>query len=788
MNKKEIRKSMIMELVSHAEYKPLKAKEILGLFGLKKKEAESLQEILDELCIEGKIIQTIRNKYMLSNDDTIVSGKFIANAAGFGFVEIEGKEEDIFIPDSKTGGAFHNDMVTVRILSEQNASARANGRRTEGQVIKVLKRGFTQLTGVYTDSRSFGFVIPDITKIGTDIYIGKGLNNNAKQGDKVVVKLLSYGTSGEKPRGEIIEILGSSESVEVDITAIARTYDLPQEFPEKTLQEADSYVPEIDPAELKKRLDLREQFVITIDGEDAKDLDDAVSIEKVGDVYRLGVHIADVSHYVPEYSELDIEAAKRGTSHYLVDRVIPMLPKQLSNGLCSLNPHEDKLTLSCIMNINSQGKVISHEIKESVICSNYRMTYNDVAKLLEPERCVPEEKDELFRKYEEVMPHLTVMAECAKALQDAREHRGAIDFDFTEAKFILNEDSSVKEIKPYDRNVATRLIEDFMLIANETVAEHFFWQGTPFLYRSHGEPKEDKIEELSGYLKAMDYPFRRKVNLHPKDLQTLLEECSGKPEENIIRRMVLRSMQQAKYTEYCEGHFGLSLKYYSHFTSPIRRYPDLQIHRIIKEILSGKWNAQRQEHYTKRLPNIAVKSSTLERRADEVERDVHKLLKAIYMEKFIGKHFDGAVSGVTQWGMFVELPNTVEGLVSISSLQDDFYDYDERSMSLIGSMTGHRYHLGDKVKVTVSAVDKARKVVDFLLYDEDNIIMEKKSGFAVEEMDIHYPKKRKDDKSFAKPKKPAKPSFKQSSKPFVKPAAKKSAKSKNKTSSKRKAR
>lgn len=733
MNKIEIRKKMVMELLSHPEYKPMKAKEILALFGLKKKEASALQEVLDELVFSGKIIQTARNKYMLPFDDLIKTGKFIGHPAGYGFVEVEELPGDIFIPAIRTAGAFHGDTVTVRIMPEAGTKTLPAGKRMEGEIQQILKRGFTKLTGIYQASKGFGFVVPDIAKLGTDIYIGKDLNKNAKNGDKVVVQIINYGLAGEKPRGEIIEILGSSTSTEVDITAIVRTYDLPQHFSEEALAEARSFLAEIPEEEIRRRLDLRNQLVITIDGEDAKDLDDAISIEKIGDTFRLGVHIADVSHFVGEYKPLDLEATQRGTSHYLVDRVIPMLPKELSNGLCSLNPNEDRLTLSCIMNINRQGKVFSHEIKESVIRSSYRMTYTEVAKILEPERCTPEEKEELFQKYEHLIPVLYQMGECAAILNKARMQRGAIDFDFTEAKFILNSDSSVREIKAYERNVATRLIEDFMLIANETVAEHFFWQGIPFLYRSHGEPKEDKITELASYLKAMDHPFRKKANIHPKDLQKLLSETEGEPEENIIRRMVLRSMQQAKYTDTNDGHFGLATKYYTHFTSPIRRYPDLQIHRIIKEILQGKWNADRQEHYAKRLPNIAAKTSMLERKADEAERDVHRLLKALYMENHIGESFQGIISGITQWGMFVELANTVEGLVSISSLNDDFYEYDSAHMMLVGSLHHNAYRLGDSVAIVVTGVDKTRKIVDFKLYDENNIPTQQTTGFKVEE-------------------------------------------------------
>ena len=400
MNKTESRKNMVLELLAHPEYKPMKAKEIQALFGLKKRDAASLQEVLDELTISGKIIQTVRGKYMLPVEEWLKTGKYIGHPTGYGFVEIEDLPADVFIPAYRTGGALHGDTVSVRIFPETSGTDKVAGKRMEGEIVKILKRGFTTLTGVYQSSKGFGFVVPDIVKIGTDIYIGRGLSQNAKTGDKVVVRLNNYGAAGEKPRGEVVEILGSEASVEVDITAVARSYGLPQDFSEGALAEAKKCGLTIPPKEIARRLDLRQNLTITIDGDDAKDLDDAVSIRRDGDTFWLGVHIADVSHYVTEYSELDMEAARRGTSHYLVDRVIPMLPPALSNGICSLNPGEDRLTLSCIMQIDRQGKVLSHEIRESVIRSAYRMTYTDVAKLLEPERCQPEEKEQLFRQYE----------------------------------------------------------------------------------------------------------------------------------------------------------------------------------------------------------------------------------------------------------------------------------------------------------------------------------------------------------------------------------------------------
>ena len=485
---------------------------------------------------------------------------------------------------------------------------------------------------------------------------------------------------------------------------------MPVEFSEKIMHQVENVSKEVTDADMAGRMDLRDWTMVTIDGEDAKDLDDAVSLFMDGDNYVLGVHIADVSNYVQEHSALDVEALKRGTSVYLVDRVIPMLPHALSNGICSLNEAQNRLTLSCIMTINPKGEVIDHKIAETVIRTNRRMTYTNVKKILE-------DKDpEVMEEYKELVPMFEKMAELASILRKRRMKRGSIDFDFPETKVILNDKGEPIDIKPYDRNVATKLIEDFMLIANETVASHFFWQEIPFVYRTHENPDTEKIHKLSTFINNFGYSLHIGADeVHPKELQKLLEKIEGTDEEALISRLTLRSMKQARYTTACTGHFGLAASYYCHFTSPIRRYPDLQIHRIIKETLRGRMNAKRIEHYEGILDEVAKQSSQMERRADEAERETIKLKKCEYMAKHIGEEFEGVISGVTEWGFFVELPNTVEGLVRVTELKDDFYQFYEDTYELVGEATNKRYKLGQKVKVVVESTDKLMRTIDFAL-------------------------------------------------------------------------
>ena len=535
----------------------------------------------------------------------------------------------------------------------------------------------------------------------------------AVKGHKVVVEITKYAKPGKNPEGKVVEIIGHVNDPGTDIMSIVRAYELPVEFSEKIMHQVENVAKPVSEADMAGRMDLRDVVMVTIDSEDAKDLDDAVSVVKDGENYILGVHIADVTNYVQEKSALDTEALKRGTSVYLVDRVIPMLPHALSNGICSLNAGEERLALSCIMTINPKGEVIDHAIAETVIKVDTRMSYNSVKKILT-------EKDEAeIEKYKALVPMFELMQELAGILREKRMKRGSIDFDFPETKVILDESGMPVDIRPYDRNVATKIIEDFMLIANETVAADHFWQEIPFVYRTHDNPDDEKIKKLNTFINNFGYHIHLGGDdIHPKELQKLLGKIEGSPEEALISRLTLRSMKQAKYTTSCSGHFGLAAKYYCHFTSPIRRYPDLQIHRIIKENLRGRMNEKRIEHYNKILNEVAKHSSETERRAEEAERETIKMKKVQYMEQFIGEEFEGVISGVMEWGIFVELPNTVEGLIRVTELKDDYYHFIEDVYEMVGENNGKSYKLGQKVKVRVERTDKIARTIDFSLVEE----------------------------------------------------------------------
>ena len=699
----EYRKKMIYDFMCEDMYVPMKIKELCIVLGVTKQDRPVLERILLELQEEGKIELSKRGKYSKAGSKN-VTGVFTAHQRGFGFVTIEGENEDIFIPGDKVNGAMHMDTVEIAVLPT------TSGKRKEGAVLKVIERGMKHVVCTYEASENFGFAVPDNTRFGSDIFIPKGKSMGAVAGHKVVVEVTSYGKKDKKPEGRVVEIIGHINDPGTDILSIVKAYDMPVEFSEKIMHQVENVSKEVTDADMAGRMDLRDWTMVTIDGEDAKDLDDAVSLFMDGDNYVLGVHIADVSNYVQEHSALDVEALKRGTSVYLVDRVIPMLPHALSNGICSLNEAQNRLTLSCIMTINPKGEVIDHKIAETVIRTNRRMTYTNVKKILE-------DKDpEVMEEYKELVPVFEKMAELASILRKRRMKRGSIDFDFPETKVILNDKGEPIDIKPYDRNVATKLIEDFMLIANETVASHFFWQEIPFVYRTHENPDTEKIHKLSTFINNFGYSLHIGADeVHPKELQKLLEKIEGTDEEALISRLTLRSMKQARYTTACTGHFGLAASYYCHFTSPIRRYPDLQIHRIIKETLRGRMNAKRIEHYESILDEVAKQSSQMERRADEAERETIKLKKCEYMAKHIGEEFEGVISGVTEWGFFVELPNTVEGLVRVTELKDDFYQFYEDTYELVGEATNKRYKLGQKVKVVVESTDKLMRTIDFAL-------------------------------------------------------------------------
>lgn len=699
----EKRKNLICELVADEQYVPMKEKELAVFMQVAPADRETFRETLNALLSEGKIQLTRQGRYVKPDANRPV-GTFISHAKGFGFVEVEGYGEDFYIPEDKTNGAFHMDRVQIAFLSGRR------GQRREAEVVRILERGTKQLVGTYEQSRNFGFVIPDNSKIGTDIFVPKERSKGAVTGHKVVVELTSYGDERHKPEGRVAELIGHINDPGVDIMSIVRGLELPTEFGEKVMNQANRTPDTVSEADRAGRMDLRGLQMVTIDGEDAKDLDDAVSLyrDEAG-LFHLGVHIADVTNYVQENSALDWEALERGTSVYLVDRVIPMLPHKLSNGICSLNQGVDRLALSCLMTINGKGEVADYQVAETVIRVDRRMSYTSVRKILE-------DKDEAERQeYEALVPMFEQMGELAALLRKKRHKRGSIDFDFAESKIILDGQGHPLEIRPYERNVATKIIEDFMLIANETVAQHFFWLETPFVYRTHEKPDPDKIRKLATFIRNFDYRIKQTgEEIHPKELQKLLDKIADTDEETLISRLTLRSMKQAKYTVECTGHFGLACQYYCHFTSPIRRYPDLQIHRIIKEQLRGKLSEERISHYEEKLPEVAKHASKMERRAAEAERETDKLKKAEYMEDRIGEIYDGVICGITQWGIYVELPNTVEGLIHVSSLAGDYFYYDEEACEMVGKESGVSYKLGQRVTVQVKGVDRLAWTVDFV--------------------------------------------------------------------------
>lgn len=699
----EQRKAMLVSLMNEEAYVPMKLKELAILLNVPKEQREELKQVLNLLLAEGKISVSKKGKFGKAEAFALV-GVFSGNARGFGFVAIEGQEEDVFIPADRTRGALHGDRVQIVIDSE------GRGGRPEGTVVRILEHANETLVGTYEKGKGYGFVIPDNQRISKDIFIPQGCSQGAVSGHKVMVKIRDFGEKkGKKPEGVITEILGHIHDPGVDILSIVRAYNLPEDFPGAVKNQLKQVPDEVKKDSWAGRKDLRDLPTVTIDGEEAKDLDDAISIERAGDGYRLGVHIADVSHYVQEHTPLDEEAFKRGTSVYLVDRVIPMLPHKLSNGICSLNEGEDRLALSCLMEIDSQGNVTGHEIAETVIRSDRRMTYTAVNAI------VTDHDPQVTAEYAEFAEMFLLMKELADILRKKRHARGSIDFDFPESKIVLDEKGKPLEIKAYERNAATRIIEDFMLLANETVAEDYFWQELPFLYRTHDKPDEDRMKRLGTFINNFGYVLRMPGGqVYPKEIQKLLDKVEGRPEELLISRLTLRSMKQAKYTTENTGHFGLAARYYTHFTSPIRRYPDLQIHRIIKESLHGGLTGKRISHYEKILPQVAVQTSALERRADEAERETDKLKKVQYMERFIGQEFEGVISGVTSWGFYVELPNTVEGLVHISELRDDYYVFLEERYELSGEMTGKTYKLGQTIRVQLTGCDRFSKTIDFI--------------------------------------------------------------------------
>lgn len=710
------RKERILAYMESEGYVPIKRRDMRAMLSVPQEDREKFESLINELIAEGRVFETKKGKLASPKDLQMATGTFIGHARGFGFVTPDAGGEDIFIPASETMGAMQKDRVLYKMLHKAE-----KGKKADGVIVRILERGQQRIVGTFeAGSKGYGFVVADDKKIAKDIFISRENTKGAVTGHKVVVEITDYGEDRRNPEGKVIEILGHINDPGVDILSVIRRYELAVEFPEEVYAEIEHLGTEVAEADKKGREDLRDLLTITIDGADAKDLDDAVSLKRLGNGnFELGVHIADVSHYVRENTALDKEAYARGTSVYLVDRVIPMLPHKLSNGICSLNPHVDRLALSCLMEVNGRGEVVSHRILESIINSDYRMTYTAVREILE------DGTPALLEQYAEILPMLEDMEELRQILGEKRRKRGSVNFDLPESKIILDENGKPIDIKPYEKSIATNMIEEFMLVCNETIAENSFWQEMPFMYRSHQEPDEDKLEKMEQFLRGFGYYLRKKDGeIHPRELQKVLQKAEETDEERIITRMVLRSMMQARYTAENGGHFGLAAKYYCHFTSPIRRYPDLEIHRMIKKMLHGELDEKASAYYRRKMPHWAKHCSKQERVAEDAERDTDALKKVEFMEDKVGQIYEGIISGVTNWGIYVELPNTIEGMVALSQMDDDYYEFDEKKMLVFGKRTKKSYRLGDKVVVSVAKVDRMMGTIDFVFEEENEDFQE----------------------------------------------------------------
>lgn len=696
----------LLAFMREEAYKPLTVQEIEEQFGFEDAdEFKELVKTLVKLEEKGLLVRSRANRYGVPERMNLMSGKFIGHPRGFGFVAYdEPGHDDIFIPPTEVNGAINGDRVMVRIAES------SGGDRREGAIIRILERGTTQVVGTFQDNKGFGFVVSDDKKMNMDLFIAKDDTLGAIDGHKVVVEITGWPEGRKSATGMVKQILGHKNDPGVDILSIIHKYGIEIEFPQTVLDEANAVPDEIDPDDLNGRRDLRNEQIVTIDGADAKDLDDAVQVVKLQDgTYKLGVHIADVSHYVTVGSEMDREAYDRATSVYLTDRVIPMIPHRLSNGICSLNPQVDRLTLSCEMVFNDQGEVVSHEIFQSVIRTAARMTYTDVYEILE------QDNQELKEKYSELVPMFELMKDLADMLRNKRMRRGAIDFDFKESKVLVDEDGTPTDVVVRERTVSERLIEEFMLAANETVAEHFHRMEVPALYRIHEDPKPEKLQRFFEFVTNFGIVVKGTGSqVHPRALQEIVESVAGKPEEPVVSTMMLRSMQQAKYSAESLGHFGLSTEFYTHFTSPIRRYPDLIIHRLIRTYLIQKdLSDATLSHWDANMDDIATHTSERERRAVEAERDTDALKKTQFMADKIGMEFTGIISSVTNFGLFVELPNTIEGLVHVSNMTDDFYRFDDRQMMMIGERSNRQFRIGDEVEIKVIGVKPEESAIDF---------------------------------------------------------------------------
>ena len=695
MTKKE---EIILEFMKDPEYKPMKAKEIAIILGVPKKEYPKFQEAIAELEKEFKIGKNHKNKYKVIEEE-YKEGNFRKNAKGFGFVNI-GEEDEIYISKENTNNALNGDIVLVEILEEKNKLKKA-----EGKIKRIIKHEKDTIVGTFQNNRNFGFVVPDDKNFGTDIFISKSNFGKARNGHKVLVEITKYPKNDKKAEGKIIEILGKPNEAGVDMLSLIKEYRLPSRFPEPVVKEAQKFGDKIEEKEIQKRIDNRKDIIFTIDGEDAKDLDDAVRVTKMENGnYRLDVHIADVSHYVKENSLLDNEALIRGTSIYMLGRVIPMLPRELSNGLCSLNAGQDRFTLSCSMEINKEGKVVSSEVYKGIINVKERMNYHDVQKILD------KSDTDVLERYKPYIKDFETMAELATILKNRRMEQGYLNLDIN---------GKVINIGKYETSFSNEIIEQFMLIANETIAEKFYWLQAPFIYRVHEDPDIDKVKELNKFL--FNFGMNIKISnekVYPTEFSKILEQIKGKEEEKVVSNLILRTLKVAKYESENKGHFGIASKYYCHFTSPIRRYPDLFIHRIISKYLDNNYDVPEKwiEDYMQKAEDRARESSEREKIATKVERESEDLKKAEYMEGKIGEEYEGIVSSVTQFGIFVELPNTVEGLIRFDDLGDEYFIYDENRKRLIGERTNKTYQIGDKVKIRVKSASKMLRQIDFEVF------------------------------------------------------------------------
>ncbi len=699
------RKEKILGVLRQKELVPLRLEELAAVMDVPKEDITKLEALLQELIDEGEVVQTKKKRFAAAQSLGYVRGSYQGNERGFGFVLAE--PSDLFIPAEASCGALHGDLVLAKVTRSDR-----QGKRREGEIVRILERSNRVVVGSFEQSKNHGFVIPDDKRIAKDIYVPKSEWNGAKDRQKVVVEITEQPDARRNPEGKIVEVLGDPAENDTAIRSALRRFGIRDVFPEQVLKEASQVPDHVMPEELKGRKDFRDRLVITIDGDDAKDFDDAISLERLENGnYLLGVHIADVSHYVVPGSQLDKEAYQRGTSVYLADRVVPMLPETLSNGICSLRPNVDRLTMSLEMEVDLKGRVKRYEISPGVIHSSYRMTYHNVTKTLE---------DPDYHEYDQLRDQFLIMRELAELLQKKRAARGSLDFDFPEAKIVLDQKGKPLSIEKYEITISNHIIEEFMLLANETVAEHVFWLGVPLMYRVHEIPSPEKIEVFSKLAYHFGYVLKKAAEIHPRALQEILKACKGKPEERVLSTMMLRSMMKAEYKGENLGHFGLAAKFYCHFTSPIRRYPDLTVHRVLKELCKGAMSDDRKKHWKRFIAEASVQCSAAERGAEEVERDVDDMKKAEYMQQFIGETYTGVVSGITSFGIFVELDNTVEGMVRLVSLEGDEYQYEEDKMMLVGQRSGHCYRIGDLVHVRLVDAKPALRQIDFIIEEEDS--------------------------------------------------------------------